>query len=71
MLGTSGKFAFEPDHSQGYTRRIQKAIELSGSALALHAELAHLDRTATRGLSETRSYDVLTWSSRAIRTGGR
>jgi len=51
-------FILEPDHSQGYTLGLQKAIELSGKILTIGGELTHLERSTTRELREVPSYYV-------------
>ena len=50
-------FIQEPEHSQGYTLGLQKAVELSGgNHLALRAELTHLQREPTYLLRESPVY---------------
>ena len=46
--GSFEDFLLEPEHSQGYTLGLQKAVELSnGNRVALRGELTHLEREAT------------------------
>jgi Capsule assembly protein Wzi len=46
--GNLTDFLLEPEHSQGYTLGLQKAVPLSGGRrLALRGELTHLEREAT------------------------
>jgi hypothetical protein len=50
-------FFLEPEHSQGYTIGLQKALRLSGNRiLALTTELTHLERSTTFQVRDTPTY---------------